>query len=125
MAQLLPRTCYAVFLEVPRVQARMLKSKAPVEPIATTLEKIVTRGVRRSPNSPLLAWPLACGSAVAGRTQAISFAYGVLRIEVPDAGWRAELKELAPRYLATINRYAAHAVNRIEFILQDEARTQK
>jgi hypothetical protein len=49
----------------------------------------------------------------------------VLRIEVPDAGWRAELKELAPRYLATINRYAADAVNRIEFVLHDEDRTQK
>ena len=103
----------------------MLKSKAPVEPIATTLEKIVTRGVRRSPNSPLLAWPLACGSAVAGRTQAISFAYGVLRVEVPDAGWRAELKELAPRYLATINRYAADAVNRIEFVLHDESQNSE
>ena len=103
----------------------MLKSKAPVEPIATTLEKIVTRGVRRSPNSPLLAWPLACGSAVAGRTQAISFAYGVLRIEVPDAGWRTELQHLAPRYLAALNRYSADAVNRIEFVLRNEIRSQQ
>jgi len=107
------------------IQTAMLKSKALVEPIASTLEKIVTRSVRRSANSPLLAWPLACGSAVAERTQAVSFAYGVLRIEVPDAGWRNELQHLAPRYLATINRYAANTVNRIEFVLHNQCRTQK
>jgi Dna[CI] antecedent, DciA len=103
----------------------MLKSKPPVEPIAPTLEKIVTRSVRRAANSPLLAWPLACGSAVAARTQATSFAYGVLRIEVPDAGWRAELQHLAPRYLAALNRYSGDAVNRIEFVLRDENRNQR
>jgi hypothetical protein len=103
----------------------MLKSKAPVEPIAPTLEKIVTRSVRRAVNSPLLAWPLACGSAVADRTQAVSFAYGVLRIEVPDAGWRTELQHLAARYLAVINRYAAESVSRIEFVLPSECRSQK
>ena len=96
-----------------------------MEPIAPTLEKIVTRSVRRAANSPVLAWPLACGSAVADRTQAVSFAYGVLRIEVPDAGWRAELQHLAPRYLAAINRYSAGGVNRIEFVLHDERRIQK
>jgi hypothetical protein len=68
---------------------------------------------------------MACGSAVADRTQAVSFAYGVLRIEVPDAGWRSELQHLAPRYLAVINRYAANPVNRIEFVLRNEGRSQK
>src|SRR5437773_11992891 len=104
---------------------RNAKIESSVEPIAPTLEKIVTRSVRRSANSPLLAWPLACGSAVAERTQAVSFAYGVLRIEVPDAGWRNELQHLAPRYLATINRYAAHTVNRIEVVLHNQCRIQK
>ena len=101
------------------------KIESSVEPIAQTLEKIVTRRVRRAANSPVLAWPLACGSAVASRTQAVSFAYGRLRIEVPDAGWRAELQHLAPRYLAALNRYSADAVNRIEFVLPDEDRTQR
>jgi hypothetical protein len=96
-----------------------------VEPIAATLEKIVTRRVRRAANSPVLAWPLACGSAVAARTQAVSFAHGRLRIEVPNAGWRAELQHLAPRYLVALNRYSADAVNRIEFVLPDVDRTQR
>ena len=65
--------------------------------------------------APLLAWPLVCGSAVAGRTRALSFADGVLRVAVADAGWKSELQTLAPRYLALINRYAPEAVHKIEF----------
>jgi hypothetical protein len=94
-----------------------------VEPIAPALEKIVSRSIRRSTDSALLAWPIACGSAVAERTRAVSFAYGVLRIEVPDAGWRTELQHLAPRYLSALNRYAAETVGRIEFVVGNE--TQK
>jgi Dna[CI] antecedent, DciA len=87
-----------------------------VEPIASALEKIVAKGLRRAADGPLLAWPLACGSAVAARSRAVSFRGGVLWVEVPDAGWRAELAHLAPRYLVTINRYSSVAVDRIEFV---------
>jgi hypothetical protein len=38
-------------------------------------------------------------------------------VEVPDAGWRAELKSLAPQYLAVMNRYVAERVERIEFVV--------
>src|SRR5216684_5778904 len=96
----------------------MLKSKTPMEQIAPTLEKIVINSLHQAPASdaPLLAWPLACGSAVAERTRALEFTKGVLRVEVPDAGWRAELQRLAPQYLAVINRYATQAVERIHFV---------
>jgi hypothetical protein len=84
------------------------------------LENIVAKALQRAPaaESPLLAWPVACGSAVAERTRAVSFADGVLRVEVANAGWRRELAALAPRYVATINRYSAISVRRIEFVLK-------
>jgi len=84
------------------------------------LESIVANALHRAPpaESPLLAWPVACGSAVAERTRAVSFADGVLRVEVANAGWRRELAELAPRYVATINRYSASPVQRIEFVVK-------
>ena len=87
---------------------------------AGRLETIVAKALHRAPaeESPLLAWPVACGSAVAERTRALSFSDGVLRVEVADAGWRRELAALAPRYLATINRYSATAVRRIEFVVK-------
>lgn len=68
-------------------------------------------------DAPLLAWPLACGHAVGKRTRAVDFADGILRVEVPDASWRAELKALAPQYVAVINRYVSESVKRIEFVV--------
>jgi predicted nucleic acid-binding Zn ribbon protein len=84
------------------------------------LETIVAKALHRAPaeESPLLAWPVACGSAVAERTRALNFSDGVLRVEVADAGWRRELAALAPRYLAVINKYSATSVRRIEFVLK-------
>ena len=94
-----------------------------MEQVGAGLEKIVAGSLRRSPagEGPLLAWALACGHAVAGRTRAIDFAQGILRVEVPDAGWRAELQALAPQYLAVLNRYVTESVKRIEFVILDRA----
>jgi hypothetical protein len=100
--------------------------EVPVEAIASTLEKVVARTLRRANDAPVLAWPVACGSAVAIRTRAVSFRSGVLSVEVPDAGWRAELMHLAPNYVAAINKCSALRVDRIEFtIAGTECRTQK
>lgn len=84
------------------------------------LETIVARALHRSPasESALLAWPLACGSAVADRTRALSFSDGILRVEVSDKGWRRELANLAPRYVAMVNKYSAASVKRIEFVVK-------
>ncbi len=94
-----------------------------MEQVGTGLEKIVARSLRRAPagQGPVLAWAMACGHAVAGRTRALDFAQGILRVEVPDWGWRAELQELAPSYLAVINRYVVESVKRIEFVIADQA----
>jgi predicted nucleic acid-binding Zn ribbon protein len=93
-----------------------------LEQVGAGLEKIVADSLRRSPSGqgPLLAWALACGQAVAARTQAVEFAQGILRVEVPDAGWRTELQALAPQYLAVINRYVAESVKRVEFVIVDK-----
>ncbi|HXM66737.1 MAG TPA: DciA family protein [Candidatus Acidoferrum sp.] len=91
-----------------------------MEHAAAGLEKIVLGSLRRMPppEVPLLAWPLVCGSAVAERTRALDFAGAVLRVEVPDVGWKREMQSLAPRYLATLNRYAGQKVERIEFVIR-------
>jgi hypothetical protein len=90
-----------------------------MQQLKTGLEKIVAAGVRKAPagRGPVLAWPLACGQAVAARTLALDFAQGTLRVQVPDAGWRRELKSLAAQYLAIVNRYASEPVERIDFVL--------
>jgi hypothetical protein len=84
------------------------------------LEKIVLGSLRRVPQgeAPLLAWPLVCGSVVADRTRALDFSDRVLRVEVPDAGWKREMQNLASRYLAALNRYAGQEVERIQFVVR-------
>ena len=91
-----------------------------MEQAGAGLEKIVANSLRRVPQSeaPLLAWPLVCGSKVAERTRALDFAGMVLRVEVPDAGWKRELQSLASRYVAMLNRYAGQKVERIEFLVR-------
>jgi predicted nucleic acid-binding Zn ribbon protein len=88
-------------------------------PAASDLDKIVSRALRKAPSGdrPVLAWPLACGSAVAQRTRAIEFQDGILQVMVPDAGWRRELQALAARYLAQLNKFCADDVARIEFVV--------
>lgn len=91
-----------------------------MERAASRLESVVSKALHRVPESEsaLLAWPVVCGSSVAERTRALTFMDGVLRVEVPDTGWRRELSVLAPRYLAAINKYSAAKVVRIEFVVK-------
>ena len=88
--------------------------------VSAGLETIIAKALHLAPpdESVLLAWPVACGSAVAARTRALSFSDGILRVEVADAGWRRELANLAPRYVALINKYSATSVKRIEFVVK-------
>jgi hypothetical protein len=86
------------------------------------LQKIVAQALRQTgaEESALLAWPLACGSLVAEKTRALALEDHILRIEVPDRGWRDQLKSLAPRYLATINQYSSGRVLGIAFVIAGE-----
>jgi hypothetical protein len=98
----------------------------PMEHIGAGLDKIVASSLRRAAagTGPVLAWPLACGPKVAERTRALDFGEGILRVEVADAGWRAQLGELAPRYVAAINRYVGESVKRIEFVIRVDRASQ-
>jgi predicted nucleic acid-binding Zn ribbon protein len=90
-----------------------------LQPASIGLEKIVVASFKRMPSAEaaLSAWPLVCGSAVAERTRAESFADGILRVTVADPAWKRELQMLAPRYVATLNKYVGQRVERIEFLI--------
>ena len=94
-----------------------------MEPARRGLQKIALELIRGSPEleRPMIAWPLACGIAVAEKTRAVSFADGVLTIEVPDAMWRTELREMSSKYLAALRQLVGGAVGRIEFVLPQPA----
>jgi hypothetical protein len=92
-------------------------AKRSFEGSGRVLQRVLARSLKSAPagQGPMLAWALACGSAVAARTRALGFDDGVLRVQVADLGWKRELQSLAPQYLAVLNRYVSESVNRIEF----------
>jgi Dna[CI] antecedent DciA-like protein len=89
------------------------------------LEKIVGEALRRAPieDAVVLAWPLVCGTAVSTRTRALDFTAGVLRVQVPDAAWRAQLMAFSPQYIGALNEFAGQVVRRITFILPEPAKS--
>ena len=90
--------------------------------IGSGLQKIMADAVRRLPpeESPLLAWPLACGSDVAEKTRAVSFTAGVLTVEVPDVGWRAQLLSLTIQYKSLLKGYTGQEIERIDFVIAEQ-----
>ena len=105
----------------------MTPSKFPMQPAASGLDKVVARSLRKAApkEAPLMAWPVACGSAVAARTRALEFAEGILRVQVPDVEWRRELQALAPRYVAALNRYLKDVVTEVEFVVAGRKQAAK
>lgn len=83
------------------------------------LQKIILDALRKAApaDAAVLAWPLVCGAAVAAKTRALELKERTLRIEVPDASWRRQLEELAPRYVAALNELAPKTVGRVEFVV--------
>ncbi len=84
-----------------------------------TLKKIFTQNVcaKAGDEAPLLAWPVACGGAVAANTQALSFVDGTLVVAVPDAVWRSQLQFMSQQYLAGLNQIAGKTVRSISFVV--------
>ena len=97
-----------------------------MERAAPGLQKIVADILHRAPPEevPMLAWPLACGRSVAGKTRALDCIAGVLRVEVPDASWRAQLVGLVPQYLHALERMIGPKVQRIDFVVKQGVRNQ-
>jgi hypothetical protein len=88
-----------------------------------TLRKIFRENVcREGTDAPMLAWPLACGTQIAERAQALSFADGVLTVAVPDETWRRQLQNFAPQYVSAMSGVTSQKVNKIEFVV---TRTQQ
>lgn len=90
--------------------------------IRQSLQQIVIEAVRRAPaeDLPMLAWPLACGSAVAQKTRALAFCDGELTVQVPDAPWRTQLLSLTSHYLQQLREITDGRVQQLRFVLASE-----
>jgi Dna[CI] antecedent, DciA len=88
-----------------------------MEPVRTGLRNIMSDLLRARPaeEAVVMAWPLVCGKDVAARTQAVSFAEGVLTVNVPDATWRAQLAAFASSYVSGFNDLLGPMVKEVKF----------
>lgn len=88
-----------------------------MEPVRTGLRNIMADLLRSRPpeEAVVLAWPIVCGKEVAGRARAVSFAEGVLTVEVAGAAWREQLGSFAPRYVSGFNDLLGPVVKEVKF----------
>ena len=88
-----------------------------MEPIRSGLRRIMSDFLKVQPpeEAALLAWPVVCGAEVAARTKAVSFSDGQLIVEVPDANWRHQLADFAPRYLSGFAELVGPVVKVVRF----------
>jgi len=86
------------------------------------LNSLAARVLKDAPaeEAVVLAWALACGSAVADRTQALSYQNGILQVRVPDRSWRSQLEDFNPQYKARILLLTGITVERIRYDVDDE-----
>jgi hypothetical protein len=84
-----------------------------------TLKRIFAQNVctKAGDEAPLLAWPVACGGAVAANTRALSFVDGTLVVAVPDAVWRNQLQFMSQQYVAGLNQIAGQMVRSLSFVV--------
>jgi Dna[CI] antecedent, DciA len=82
-----------------------------------SLQSLAARVLKNAPpdEAVVLAWPLACGSAVAERTSAVAFENGTLRVRVPDRGWQCQLESFSPQYAQKIAQISGIAVTAIRY----------
>jgi hypothetical protein len=63
------------------------------------------------------AWPLAVGPELARRTEVLGIEGGMLRVRVPDAGWRKVLHRMQPQILGHLREIAGDlAPRRMGFV---------
>ena len=88
-----------------------------MEHARATLHKVIAEALQKvsAEEAPMCAWGLVAGAAVAERTRTLAFEGGILRVGVPDAGWKSQLADMAPQYLAAMNRLLGGRVKRIQF----------
>ncbi len=83
----------------------------PARP-AGTLVRQFTRDPARLLALVQAVWPVAVGSALAGRTRVEGLAGQTLRVRVPDAAWRRTLHRMQPQVLARLRDLLGEAAPR-------------
>ena len=84
------------------------------------LKKNLARTLERLPDADRLsaAWTLACGKAMADRGEIVSFAGGVVEVEVRDAAWLDQMRSMRAVLESELARIAGVRIVAIHFELK-------
>ena len=117
----------AVPVGAPRKIRGLAERGAGMEPARAGFQKIVAEILRRAPPEEAagIAWQIACGRAVAEKTEVVELREGVLRVRVPDDTWAANLAGIVPRYLELLNTMLSTKVEKIEFVVLQKTPQKK
>ena len=61
------------------------------------------------------AWPVACGSAMAGHGEVTGYAGGLVQVEVTDAAWLQQMQSMSEILRRELGKIAGVAVTGIHF----------
>ncbi len=61
------------------------------------------------------AWPVACGSAMAGHGEVVAYSDGLVQIEVTDTAWLQQMQSMSEILRREIGKIAGVAVTGIHF----------
>jgi hypothetical protein len=70
------------------------------------------------------AWPVACGSALAGHGEVVAYEKSIVRVIVSSAEWLAPLEHMRRILESDLARIAAVPVTAIHFELKQELKLQ-
>ncbi|HEY0161720.1 MAG TPA: DciA family protein [Edaphobacter sp.] len=65
-----------------------------------------------------MAWMVACGPAMAGKASVVGYDEGVVRVEVGEGAWVAELRNLSGHLEAELARISGVKVTKLHFIVK-------
>jgi hypothetical protein len=66
------------------------------------------------------AWPVACGSAMAGHGEVVGYADGLVRVAVTDKEWMQQMQSMSGVLQRELARIAGVAVSGIHFEVQGQ-----
>lgn len=96
-----------------------------LEGIRSVLRSSLARSLRTLSDHDRLsvAWPVACGRAMAEHGEIVGFSGGVLEVEVADAAWLHQMVNMRGQLTAEMSRIAGVRVREIHFERQGVRRS--
>jgi hypothetical protein len=93
-----------------------------MQPLRQALRQTLRRSLRDMGEEDrlALAWPVACGSALAGRAEVVRYDEGILTLAVASREWLSEFEQLAALLTSDLRRVSGVQLAAIHFELRQK-----